>query len=52
MTQETLNVRNRRIRNVVVAVSLLVGFAVGCGAPTVDSVIRSGSGDIVVENAE
>lgn len=39
---------NPRIRNLIVAVVLLVSFSAACGADPVDSVIRSGSGDIVV----
>lgn len=39
---------NTRIRNLIVAGLLLVGFTAGCSADSVDSVIRSGSGDIVL----
>jgi len=50
--EENVIVFERRLRKLLLAVLVVIGFA-GCGAADVDSVIRSGSGDAVIaESAE
>ena len=41
----------RRIINAVSALVIVAGIATACGAPEVETVIRSGRGDVVVDSS-
>lgn len=50
MSNKFRRIRNARISKAVCAVVVVATFATACGAPEVETVIRSGRGDIVVDS--